>query len=171
MELLFYVDDILLVGNSRGDIQKVKKYLDDSFTIKDLGDAKFFLDIELFHTSAGIFLNQMKYTLDMLKDTGLIGLSWKTKQQATVSKSSTELEYKAMTVVVCELQWITYIMADLHMPVPKSIPLWRDNQAAIHITSNHVFHERTKHLKIDCQIVRNQYLTGFITPQHIASKL
>ncbi|GAA0159166.1 hypothetical protein LIER_16007 [Lithospermum erythrorhizon] len=69
MALFVYVDDILLIGDSCSRIAHVKTYLDDNFTIKDLGDAKFFLWIELLHNS----LKARKYTLDILKDTGLIG--------------------------------------------------------------------------------------------------
>ncbi|XP_057986074.1 uncharacterized mitochondrial protein AtMg00810-like [Hevea brasiliensis] len=75
---------------------------------------------------------------------------WKTKKQATVSKSSAEAEYRAMAATVCELLWITYVLRDLQVSVMLPIPLYCDNKAALHIASNPVFHERTKHLEIDC---------------------
>ena len=75
-----------------------------------------------------------------------------------------------MASTVCELQWISYVLKDLKIKLPQPIPLWVDNKAAIHITSNPVFHERTKHLDIDCHIVRNKYLEGFITPSYVSTK-
>lgn len=98
-------------------------------------------------------------------------VSWKTKKQATVSKSSAEAEYRALASTVCELQWITYILQDLQVPLKLPIPLLCDNQAALHIAANPVFHERTKHLDIDCHIVRNQLKAGFIDTSHVPSKL
>ena len=71
LALLVYVDDVLLVGTSSASIQEVKRFLDDQFTIKDLGEAKYFLGIELFRSSAGLALCQRKYSLDIIADVGL----------------------------------------------------------------------------------------------------
>lgn len=71
--LLVYVDDILIVGNDKDDIQHVKDYLNDQFSIKDLGNAKYFLGVEISKNSSDLFLNQRKYTLDILNDTGMVG--------------------------------------------------------------------------------------------------
>ncbi|KAL0331150.1 UNVERIFIED_CONTAM: Retrovirus-related Pol polyprotein from transposon RE2 [Sesamum angustifolium] len=98
-------------------------------------------------------------------------ISWKTKKQNTVSCSSVKAEYRAMAAGVCELQWISFLLADFHIPVTTPIPFWCDNQATLHITANPVFHERTKHLDIDCHVVRDKYKDGFISPSFISSKL
>ena len=58
---LVYVDDILVTGNSENEIQAIKKALDDKFTIKDLGLARYFLGIELCRTSTSTYLHQRKY--------------------------------------------------------------------------------------------------------------
>ena len=98
-------------------------------------------------------------------------VSWKTKKQATVSRSSAEAEYRSLASTVCELLWISYILRDFDITVPLPIPLWCDNQAALHIVANPVFHECTKHLDIDCHLVRDQFKLDFIHPQHIPSRL
>ena len=67
--IIMYVDDMLITGNSSSEIQSVKTSLDEQFTIKDLGLAKYFLGIELCKTDDGMHLNQRKYILDLL--TGL----------------------------------------------------------------------------------------------------
>ncbi|XP_021621510.1 uncharacterized mitochondrial protein AtMg00810-like [Manihot esculenta] len=96
-------------------------------------------------------------------------VSWKTKKQPTVSKSSAEAEYRAMASIVCELLWISYILQDLQVPTQLPIPLHCDNKAALHIAANPVFHERTKHISIDCHIVREQLQRGFIHPSHVST--
>lgn len=73
LALLVYVDDVLITGTNAADIEAVKKFLHAKFTIKDLGAAKFFLGIEVARSPSGIFLNQWKYVLDILEDTGLLG--------------------------------------------------------------------------------------------------
>ncbi|CAA0814951.1 cysteine-rich RLK (RECEPTOR-like protein kinase) 8 [Striga hermonthica] len=72
MALIIYVDDILLTGSHVEALEHVKVYLDGLFTIKDLGDAKYFLGVELVRGHEGIYLNQIKYVMDILKDTGMV---------------------------------------------------------------------------------------------------
>ncbi|KAL0360766.1 UNVERIFIED_CONTAM: hypothetical protein Sradi_3761100 [Sesamum radiatum] len=69
-----------------------------------------------------------------------------------------------MDATICELQWISYLMKDFGIHVHTLIPMFCKNKVALHIMANPMFHERTKHLDIDCHIVRNQYKLGFIAP-------
>ncbi|KAL0373094.1 UNVERIFIED_CONTAM: Retrovirus-related Pol polyprotein from transposon RE1 [Sesamum calycinum] len=66
--LIVYVDDVLLTGNSMDAISVLKRYLDDLFTIKDLGHAKYFLDLELARSSHGTYVTQQKCLLDIVRD-------------------------------------------------------------------------------------------------------
>lgn len=72
MTLLVYVDDVLIVGPDKGVIQNVKRFLNQQFTIKDLGYIRYFLGLELARSPSGMFLHQQKYVMDLLKDVGLI---------------------------------------------------------------------------------------------------
>lgn len=67
-----YVDDIILVGNSKDDIDRVKTTLYAKFKIKDIGKLKYFLGIEVAHSKTVISICQRKYCLDLLKDTCLL---------------------------------------------------------------------------------------------------
>ena len=71
--LLVYVDDILLTGNNPACVDSLKKLIDDRFGLKDLGSLRYFLGLEVARTNEGISLNQRKYSLEILKDTGFIG--------------------------------------------------------------------------------------------------
>lgn len=66
-----YVDDLLVTGNNDSEVMALKKSLHTAFTIKDLGPLKYFLGIEVSRNESGILLNQRKYILDLLRDTGM----------------------------------------------------------------------------------------------------
>ncbi|KAL0448006.1 UNVERIFIED_CONTAM: putative mitochondrial protein [Sesamum latifolium] len=71
MALSVYVNDILVIGSSLSDIQQVKDYLHALFTIKDIGDARYFLGLENARNSTGLYVAQTKYVMDIIKDTRL----------------------------------------------------------------------------------------------------
>jgi Reverse transcriptase (RNA-dependent DNA polymerase) len=70
--ILIYVDDIISTENNQEEIKLVKSKLKEKIDIKDLKLLKYFLGIEIAHSSKGLFISQRKYTLDLLKETGKI---------------------------------------------------------------------------------------------------
>jgi len=74
----------------------------------------------------------------------------------TVSRSSSKAEYRALGAAACELQWLLYLLRDWHVSTVKLQVFYCDNQSALHIAANPVFHERTKHLEIYCHLVREK---------------
>ncbi|XP_016207037.1 uncharacterized protein LOC107647480 [Arachis ipaensis] len=91
---------------------------------------------------------------------GLALVSWKSKKQATVAKSSTEPEYRALASATCEAQWLFNLFTELKLPLTKSINLYCDNQSALHLAANPIFHERTKHIEVDYHITREKAQMG-----------
>ena len=87
-------------------------------------------------------------------------ISWKSKKQTTISRSSAKAEYRVLTAATCELQWITYLFKDLSITCSRPPVLYCDNQSALHIVTNLVVHERTKHLDIDYHRVHEKLYAG-----------
>jgi len=98
-------------------------------------------------------------------------IPWKSKKQQTISRSSSEAEYRALTATTCEIQWITYLLADLHVKHLQPALLYCDNQVAIQIANNQVFHERKKHIEIDCHVVREKLNVELLKLLPISSSL
>ncbi|XP_057444716.1 uncharacterized mitochondrial protein AtMg00810-like [Lotus japonicus] len=290
--LLLYVDDVLLTGNDITEIVSVKQSFHAQFRIKDIGEAKCFLGLEIVRSTTGIVLNQRKYTLELISDSGLLGckpastpmdhshklgvstgkplddigsyrrligrllyltttrpdiafvvnqlsqflssptdlheaathrvlrylkgtpgcglfypatssttltafsdsdwagcvdtrksitgycvflgsalISWKSKKQTTTSRSSCEAEYRAMAATVCEIQWLNYLLRDLEVFHSTPVSMYCDNQSAMHIAHNPSYHERTKHIELDCHIVREKLQQGLIHLLPVSSSL
>ena len=290
--VLAYVDDLLLAGNDVAAIDSVKNFLATQFYMKDLGDIRYFLGIEVDRTKQGIFLSQQKYVLDLLKEfnmfhvkplklpmdshvkllpnsgdllkdptpyqhlvgkliyltitrpdiaftihtlsqfmqkpttshmqaakrvlrylksspgqgillgsqsaailtaysdsdwagcpitrkstTGfcvLLGnspISWKTKKQKVVARSSAEAEYRAMALTTCEVVWLSQLLKELGIKSTAPVTLKCDNQAALAIAVNPVHHERTKHVEVDCHFIRDKVNQNVIKPEYVPTTL
>lgn len=96
-------------------------------------------------------------------------ISWKSKHQKTVSLSSTEAEYRAMAKAYCEFSWVQYLLRDLGILQQEPAELYCDNRAALHIAANPVFHERTRHIEMDCHYIRDKIQDGSITTKFVRS--
>jgi hypothetical protein len=79
-------------------------------------------------------------------------ISWKSKKQSTVSRSSAEAEYRALATITCELQWLVYLLDDFQVPHSQVALLYTNSKPASEIASNPVQHEKTKHIQLDCHL-------------------
>ncbi|XP_048431184.1 uncharacterized mitochondrial protein AtMg00810-like [Pyrus x bretschneideri] len=89
-------------------------------------------------------------------------VSWSSKKQKTVSRSSSEAEYRQLAYTAAEISWLRALFRDLylHLDIPT---IWCDNISSIALTSNPVFHSRTKHLEVDYHYVREKVVADLFT--------
>ncbi|CAJ2659174.1 unnamed protein product [Trifolium pratense] len=289
--LIIYVDDMIVTGNDQDEIASLQKYLTSEFEMKQLGDLKYFLGIEVARSKHGIFLCQRKYTLDLLSETGLLAskpaetpieqnhklfhclnsnitdkgryqslvgkliylshtrpdityavnvvsqfmhdprkphmdaverilrylkstpgkgilfsnnghlrvegytdadwagsaddrrstsgyftfvggnlVTWRSKKQPVVARSSAEAEFRGMALGMCELLWVKSVLADLDFEPKEAMSLHCDNTSAIEIAHNPVQHDRTKHVEIDRHFIKEKLEAGTIVFPFVRSE-
>ena len=96
-------------------------------------------------------------------------ISWSSKKQPTVSRSSTEAEYKALTNGVAEAIWVDSLLKELGVTQQCAAILWCDNLRATYLKANPVFHTRTKHIDIDFHFVQERVAAGALDDRFIST--
>jgi hypothetical protein len=287
--LIVYVDDIVITGDNQKEIDDLKRHLAQEFEVKDLGHLRYFLGIEVSRGSKGIFLSQRKYTLDLLRETGMHGcrpvatpieqnhrlssgmgtlidrelykrlvgkliylshtrpdiafavsvvsqfmhdpktahldalnrilkylkgcpgkgllytkygvlqvecytdadwagflddrrstsgyctfvggnlVSWRSKKQPVVARSTAEAEFRSMAQGICELLWPQVLLVELKLHSHGPLMLYCDNKATIDIANNPIQHDRTKHIKIDRHFIKEKLDKGIVCLPYVTS--
>ncbi|XP_074267321.1 uncharacterized protein LOC141590649 [Silene latifolia] len=97
-------------------------------------------------------------------------ISWSSKRQATVSRSSAEAEYRGVANVVAETCWLRNLLLELRTPIRKATIVYCDNVSAIYLAGNPVNHQRTKHIELDIHFVREKVALGEVQVRHVPSR-
>jgi len=94
-------------------------------------------------------------------------VSWSSKRQAVVSRSSAEAEYRGVANVTAECCWLWHLIGELQVPVDKATIVYCDNISAVYLSADLVHHGRTKHVELDLHFVREKVAVGSVRVMHV----
>ena len=97
-------------------------------------------------------------------------ISWSSKKQRGVARSSTEAEYRAVANTASELRWICSLLSELGVKLPTAPVIYCDNVGATYLCANPVFHSRMKHIALDYHFVRGYIHSGALRVSHVSTK-
>ncbi|XP_074356820.1 uncharacterized protein LOC141696596 [Apium graveolens] len=149
--ILVYVDDILVTGSTKSAIQQGIDFFSTRFKVKDLGDLKYFLGVEVARSSAGIYLNQRKYTLDILADSGLLGA-----KPSKIPKEQNHNLQQNTSMLLSDSECSTYrriVGGLLYLTVTRP-----DLSYVVHVLSQFIAKPRIDHLHAAYKVIK--YLKG-----------
>ena len=96
-------------------------------------------------------------------------MTWKSKKQNIVVRSSAEAEFRAMAMRICELLWLKIVLQDLKIQWEAPMRLYCDNKSAISISHNLVQHDRTKHIEVDRHFIKEKLDSGLICTPFVST--
>ena len=105
--------------------------------------------------------------IDQLQD---IVFFWVILLSLGEARNKQSLVVPSLAANTAELIWLRWLLQDLGVDCSTATKLHCDNQSAIQIAHNDVFHERTRHIKIDCHFIRHHLLQGTLTLQAVSSE-
>ena len=97
-------------------------------------------------------------------------VTWRSKKQNVVARSSAESEFRSMAIGICELLWLKIIIDDLKIKWEGPMKLYCDNKSAISIAHNPVQHDRTKHIEVDRHFIKEKLDSGIICTPFVSTK-
>jgi hypothetical protein len=97
-------------------------------------------------------------------------VSWNSKKQPTVALSNTEVEYRNVAIVACEVVWLQKLLSDLGLLVDAPIVIYCDNITSILLANNPLYHARTKHIEVHYHVIREKVLAKEIDLIHVSTK-
>lgn len=97
-------------------------------------------------------------------------ISWSSKKQQGVARSSTEAEYRAVANAASELRWVCSLLTDLHIPLPEMPVIYCDNIGATYLAANPVFHSKMKHIALDYHFICDNVQAGTLRDSHLSTK-
>ncbi|KAG9444818.1 hypothetical protein H6P81_016158 [Aristolochia fimbriata] len=96
-------------------------------------------------------------------------ISWSSKKQPTVARSSAEAEYRALAIAAAEVTWVLQLFKELKVFVSSPPVIWCDNLSATYIAANLVFHGRVKHVELDYHFIRERVTSGLLQVKYIST--
>nr|GEU57512.1 hypothetical protein [Tanacetum cinerariifolium] len=165
--LLVYVDDFIKTGNNVDEINRVKEFLSSKFLIKDLEFGMLScrsydtpLETKEYTTKHKKYMiaplqSHLKLAfrvLGYLKNALGKGISLVKDKELNLNvfiDSDWVKYYIALNIVTCKVIWIQKVLSELNIRSSRPVPIYCDNNFAIQIAANPVFHEKTKHSKIE----------------------
>ncbi|RVW63221.1 Retrovirus-related Pol polyprotein from transposon RE1 [Vitis vinifera] len=98
-------------------------------------------------------------------------VTWRSKKQSVVSRSSAEAEFRAMAHDICEEIWLRRVLKELKISDEEPMKMFCDNQSTISIAKNPVHHDRTKHVEIDRHFIKEKIEEGIIKMLYVPTCL
>ncbi|XP_061372954.1 uncharacterized mitochondrial protein AtMg00810-like [Gastrolobium bilobum] len=151
LAVLVYVDDIIVAGSNHTEVQQLKDYLNNQFKLKDLGDLKYFLGLEVARSCKGISICQRGYALQILKDAGVTGC----KSKATPMEPNIKLSQEEGDLLDDPVSYRRLIGRLLYLTITRP-----DLSFAVNKLSQFLAHPRVPHLHVVHRLL--QYVKGTV---------